>query len=61
MNNVTPVVKQLLIINIIFFIGSQLVPTAESYFALNYFESANFKFWQPITHMFMHAGLQQVE
>jgi membrane associated rhomboid family serine protease len=58
--NITPVVKQLLIINIIFFIGSQLVPVAESYFALYYFENPMFKFWQPLSHMFMHGGLMHI-
>lgn len=60
MNNITPVVKQLLILNIIFFIGSQFVPVAESYFALYYFENPMFKFWQPLTHMFMHANLMHI-
>lgn len=58
--NVTPVVKQLLIINIIFFIGSQLVPIANNYFALYYFENPMFKFWQPLTHMFMHGGIAHI-
>lgn len=53
--NMTPVVKQLLIINIIFFIGSQLVPISYDFFALYYPESDNFKIWQFVTHMFMHA------
>lgn len=57
MNNITPVVKQLLIINIIFFIGSQIVPISYEYFSLYYPESVKFKFWQPITHMFMHAKM----
>lgn len=60
MNNITPVVKQLLIINIIFFIGSQLVPIADNYFALYYFENPMFKFWQPLTHMFMHGGIAHI-
>jgi membrane associated rhomboid family serine protease len=60
MNNITPVVKQLLIINIIFFIGSQLVPIADNYFALYYFENPMFKFWQPLTHMFMHGGIPHI-
>lgn len=60
MNNITPVVKQLLIINIIFFIGSQLVPIANNYFALYYFENPMFKFWQPLTHMFMHGGIPHI-
>lgn len=60
MMNITPVVKQLLIINIIFFIGSQFVPVAENYFALYYFENSNFRIWQPLTHMFMHGGISHI-
>lgn len=58
--NITPVVKQLLIINIIFFIGTQFVPVAETYFALHYFENPTFKAWQPLTHMFMHGNLMHI-
>ena len=58
--NITPVVKQLLIINIIFFIGSQFVPIAETYFALYYFENPAFKVWQPLTHMFMHGNVMHI-
>ena len=58
--NITPVVKQLLIINILFFIGSQLVPVAETYFALFSYQSYNFRFWQPITHMFMHGNIMHI-
>ena len=59
--NITPTVKQLLIINIIFYIGSQLVGE-ESYrqLSLYYFENPNFRFWQPITHMFMHAEMPNI-
>jgi membrane associated rhomboid family serine protease len=60
MMNITPVVKQLLIINILFFIGSQLVPVAYDLFALYYPESDNFKGWQLITHMFMHGGFMHI-
>ena len=55
MMNITPVVKQLLIINIIFFIGSYFVPVSYDLFALYYPENDGFKIWQLITHMFMHA------
>lgn len=60
MMNMTPVVKQLLIINIIFFIGSQLVPVSYEYFAMFFPESPSFKAWQPITHMFMHGGILHI-
>lgn len=58
--NITPVVKQLLIINVIFFIGSLIVPSAHEIFALHYFESDKFRLWQPITHMFMHGGVAHI-
>jgi membrane associated rhomboid family serine protease len=60
MMNFTPVVKQLLIINIIFFIGSQLVPISYDFFALYYPESDSFRPWQFLTHMFMHAPLPNI-
>jgi membrane associated rhomboid family serine protease len=56
--NITPVVKQLLIINIIFFIGSNIVGEhAYELFSLYYPASDKFQFWQPLTHMFMHAKM----
>ncbi len=58
--NITPVVKQLLIINILFFIGSQLVPASYDLFALYYPESDKFKGWQLVTHMFMHAPFPNI-
>lgn len=60
MMNMTPVVKQLLIINIIFFIGSQLVPMSYEYFAMFFPENPSFRVWQPITHMFMHGGIMHI-
>ncbi len=58
---ITPTVKQLLIINILVYIGSQIVG-AESYrlLALFYFENPNFQPWQLITHMFMHASFPNI-
>ena len=52
---ITPVVKQLLIINILFYIGSQFVPQAYDFLALYYFDNEKFQYWQLFTHMFMHA------
>ena len=53
----TPVVKQLLIINVIVFGLSQIMPQNYEYLSLFYFESDYFRFWQPLTHMFMHAPM----
>jgi membrane associated rhomboid family serine protease len=56
MMQITPTVKQLLIINVLVYIGSQVVG-AQAYqmLSLYYFENPNFQVWQPITSMFMHA------
>jgi membrane associated rhomboid family serine protease len=61
MMNITPVVKQLLIINVIFFIGSQ-IPNTHAYelFSEYYFENDKFQYWQPITSMFMHANVMHI-
>jgi len=56
MMNMTPAVKQLLIINILFYIGSNIVgPAAYTVLAEFFPENPNFNFWQPLTSMFMHA------
>jgi len=57
MMRMTETVKQLLIINIIFFIGSQFVANAYPLFSLYYPENPNFRIWQPLTSMFMHAPM----
>lgn len=55
MGRITETVKVLLIINVIFYLGSQfLLPNAVELFGLWFPKNPNFEFWQPITHMFMH-------
>ncbi len=54
--NMTEAVKQLLIINIIFFVGANFVGDfAYQLLSMHYIENKDFKFWQPLTYMFMHA------
>ena len=61
MMNITPMVKQLLIINIIFYIGSQIIgDAAYDLFSLYFFENDKFQIWQPLTHMFMHGGFMHI-
>lgn len=60
MNNMTDTVKQLLIINVLFFIGSYLVPQSQELLVMHYFESEGFKVWQPITRIFMHLSLGHI-
>ena len=61
MGRMTETVKVLLIINVIFFIGSQLIgEVAYEYFALWFVKNPNFQIWQIITHMFMHGGFMHI-
>src|SRR5690554_3260547 len=60
MMRITETVKQLIIINIIFFIGSYLVPQTQAYLPMYFFENPLFQFWQPVTSMFMHGGLMHI-
>lgn len=54
----TDTVKQLLIINIIFYIGANLtVPISYELFSLYFPLNSEFHWWQPLTHMFMHASM----
>ena len=61
MGRITDTVKALIIINVLFFIGTQFTgDVAYKLFSLYYFESSNFKIWQPISHMFMHGGFGHI-
>lgn len=61
MMNITPTVKQLLIINVLFYIGSIVVgEPAYRLLAMYYLESPEFHSWQIFTHMFMHAPLPNI-
>ena len=57
----TDTVKHLLIINVLFFIISManIVPIFNT-FPLYYFENSNFKWYQIVTHMFMHGGIAHI-
>lgn len=56
---ITDAVKHLIIINVLFFVGSYIVnrDIAVNLLAMHFPENPDFKFWQPITHMFMHGGI----
>lgn len=61
MGRMTETVKVLLIINVIFFIGTlSLGEPAYKYFSLWFFENDNFRVWQVVTHMFMHGGFMHI-
>lgn len=61
----TPVVKNLLIINVIFFAATWAIQSAFNYditknLALYYFDSEYFRPFQYITHMFMHGSIGHI-
>src|SRR5690606_41598555 len=59
-SNLTPVVKNLLIINVICFIGSAIFLQAPRFFGVFYPDSPFFHIWQVITYMFMHGGFAHI-
>ncbi len=65
MRQITDVVKHLIIINVLFFIGSTIITNngifdAMQHLALYYPESPNFRPYQIVTHFFMHANLPHI-
>jgi rhomboid-like protein len=63
--NLTPVVKNLLIINVIFYIASYVLGHAgilnmDRWLAAYYPDSPNFRLWQIVSYMFMHGGLWHI-
>jgi len=61
MGRISETIKALIIVNVIFFIGTQLLgETAYRLFSLYFFENPNFQLWQPLTHMFMHGGIMHI-
>jgi rhomboid-like protein len=63
--NIPPVVKNLLIINVIFFIATNIFANGNhsplvEYLAVYYFDSPLFRSWQVISYMFMHGGMAHI-
>ena len=54
-------IKHLIIINVILFIGPQLINIdLTNILALHFPKNENFGFWQYITHMFMHGSFAHI-
>lgn len=61
MRTIPETIKQLLIINILFFIGSQFLGgSSYDILSLHYFNNDKFIFSQLFTHMFMHGSLAHI-
>lgn len=63
--NIPPVVKNLLIINVIFFIATMMFEKGGNsplidWLGVYYFDSPKFKVWQVVTYMFMHGGFAHI-
>lgn len=58
--NLSPLVKNLLMINIVCFVGTMIYEPANQLFGVYYPDSPNFRIWQPITYMFMHSGFMHI-
>ncbi|RZK49680.1 MAG: rhomboid family intramembrane serine protease [Pedobacter sp.] len=64
MQPISPVVKNLLILNVLMFVvtwffGNQGLDIS-AYLAVYYIDSPFFKMWQPISYMFMHGSLMHI-
>jgi membrane associated rhomboid family serine protease len=59
-----PIVKNLLIINILFFVATYVFESGGTdlgrILGAYYLDSPGFKIWQPITYMFMHGGFTHI-
>ena len=61
MNKIPNTIKHLLIINIIMFLATQMMPQQMiNLFAMHFPLNPHFRIWQIITHMFMHGGLMHI-
>ena len=61
MRSLPDIVKQLIIINVLFFLGSMsLGNAAYDLLALHYPQNPKFGPWQVLTHMFMHGSLNHI-
>lgn len=59
-NNIPPITKNIIIINVIMFIAAYFLPQLDNILAAYYPFSPNFRSWQIISHMFMHGSLMHI-
>lgn len=61
MGRITEAVKHILIVNVLFFIATQLLgDQMYQWFSLWFPQNENFYLWQVVTHMFMHGGFMHI-
>lgn len=61
MGRLTETIKHLLIINVLFFVATQMYgEQMYEWFSLYFPKNDHFQFWQILTHMFMHGGFMHI-
>lgn len=60
LSSIPPVVRTILVINIVLFFLSIVIPALNIYLPIYSFKSGMFRPYQFITHMFMHGGLGHI-
>ncbi len=61
MGKLTTAIKNLIIINVLFFVAAHyILPQLQGSLALYFPKNEHFGFWQIITHMFMHANFMHI-
>ncbi|TLP80581.1 rhomboid family intramembrane serine protease [Maribacter sp. ACAM166] len=61
MGRLTETIKHLLIINVLFFIATQMFgEQMYEWFSLYFPKNEHFQLWQILTHMFMHGGFMHI-
>lgn len=60
LGNMPTVVKNLLIINGLFFLATVAMPSLTKLLGAYYYDSPYFEPWQIVTHMFMHGGFMHI-
>ncbi len=61
LDNIPPVTRNLLYVNLIMFVATLINPTfMKGAFSMAFPLSTEFRWWQPLTHMFMHDGFMHI-
>ncbi|NJB83381.1 rhomboid family intramembrane serine protease [Wenyingzhuangia aestuarii] len=62
MNKIPDIIKHIIIINVLFFVAKMGIQNVDlnELFNLHYFENPNFRYWQLVTGIFMHADIGHI-
>ena len=64
MNKIPTITKNLLIINVLFYMGTLALQKygidVHSLFGLHFFKASGFRIYQLVTYMFLHEGFQHI-